>query len=91
MGEGLQAYDLIKKACKIESRKPQTHTRKDLQKAMIYLLKAQTCAQIQNNLREALKCYRAALIYVSGIRDGDGMASIDALLRNIQKETALCL
>jgi len=30
LGEGLQAYDLIKKACKIESSKPQTHTRKDL-------------------------------------------------------------
>ena len=50
---------------------------------MIYLLKAQTCAQIQLNLREALKCYRAALIYVSGIKEREGMASIDALLRNI--------
>lgn len=40
MGEMLQAFELIKKACKIERRKSVTNTRKDLQKAMMYLMKA---------------------------------------------------
>ena len=89
LGEKLQAFDIIKIACKIERKKPVTGTSKDLQKAMMYLMKAQCFTQAKGDLREALKCYRSAILYVSGITQNQ--QNMQMLMKNIISEAELCL
>lgn len=55
----------------------------------MYLMKAQTLASFKQDKRKAVKCYRAAIVYVSGIKDNQ--ENMQLLMKNILGEAELCL